>query len=315
MVQKVLTGLITLAAASVLLSDRGQATEAAAGRYIPGMYAAPGAGIVPPVPGTYWEVANVFYSGKAGGQIPFGGDNIAFGFNADIWGTALAGLYVPKLDLPGNWTYAVAATIPVGWMGSSGTIANIRREKDVGGLGDIAITPILLGWHNDAMNTFLSASFTVTAPTGEWERAIAFVGLNYWSFQPALGFTHLIPDHGIDVSAKLGVDINTRNDAANYYSGAMGHLDLAVTKTFANHLSIGALAGFLYQFEDDDSRFANTRSDGFKGRSIAVGALMKYEAHFSEKAIVEFALRWAHELEVKNRMKGNALFFEISGKF
>ncbi len=291
------------------------ATEAVAGRYIPGAFAGPGAGIVPPMPGAYWAISNVYYHGEASGEVPFGNNSIAVGLTGDIWATVLAGVYVPKLDLPGNWTYAVQAAVPLGWTGAEATVGPLGTREDVAGLGDIAFAPVVLGWHNDAMNTWVSTSLTVTAPTGEWEEGeIAFIGLNYWTFTPAIGFTRLIPEHGLDLSAKLGVDINTRNPTTDYYSGAMAHLDLAVTKSVTENFSIGAMAGFLYQIEDDDSAFADAR-DGFKGRSIAVGPFVKYKAKFGEKTEVDFGLKWSHEVEVENRMKGDAIFFDITGKF
>ncbi|TIW01481.1 MAG: transporter, partial [Mesorhizobium sp.] len=142
---------------------------------------------------------------------------------------------------------------------------------------------------------------------------LVFLGLNYWTFTPAVGFTRLFPEQGLDFSAKFGVDINTRNEDTDYYSGAMAHLDLALTKNITKNFSVGAIAGFLYQFQDDDSTFADAH-DGFKGRSIAIGPLVSYKAEFG-KTEVNLTLRWAHELEVKNRMKGDAVVFDISGKF
>ena len=155
----------------------------------------------------------------------------------------------------------------------------------------------------------------MTAPTGVWEEGrIAFIGLNYWTFSPNIGFTRLIPEHGLDLSAYLGVDINTRNPDTDYYSGAMAHLDLSVTKSVTENLSFGAIAGFLYQVEDDDSAFADARN-GFKGRAIAVGPLVQYKATFDEDFEVYFKLSWAHEIEVENRLKGDGVFLEVSGKF
>jgi hypothetical protein len=55
------------------------ATEAAAGRYVPGVYAGPGAGIVPPIPGGYWAVSNLYYHGEASGDVPFGDNEVALG--------------------------------------------------------------------------------------------------------------------------------------------------------------------------------------------------------------------------------------------
>jgi hypothetical protein len=272
-------------------------------------------GIVPPVPGGYWGVSNIYYHGKTSADVPFGGGTVAVGLKADFWITALAGIYVPELDLPGNWTYAVQGVVPIGWTGAEANIGAFDTDDSLGGLGDIAISPVVLGWHNDAMNTFVSTSLTITAPTGLWDEGrLAFVGLNYWTFTPAIGFTHLIPDQGLDLSAKFGIDINTTNPDTDYYSGAMAHLDLAATKSITKNFSVGAIAGFLYQFQDDDSTFADAH-DGFKGRSIALGPLVSYKAEFGERTEVNFTLRWAHEVEVKNRLKGDAVVLDITGKF
>ncbi|RVC69050.1 hypothetical protein EN759_09495 [Mesorhizobium sp. M00.F.Ca.ET.038.03.1.1] len=304
-----------LGAAATCFSSAGNATEAAAGRYIPGITAGPGMGIVPPTSGVgYWAISNAYYHGKASGEIPFGNDTVALDLKADMWITALAGVYVPELHLPGNWTYAVQGAVPIAWSQAEASLGPIEADDHLAGLGDIAVAPLVFGWHNDAMNTFVSTSLTVTAPTGLWDKGrLVFLGLNYWTFTPAVGFTRLFPEQGLDFSAKFGVDINTRNEDTDYYSGAMAHLDLALTKNITKNFSVGAIAGFLYQFQDDDSTFADAH-DGFKGRSIAIGPLVSYKAEFG-KTEVNLTLRWAHELEVKNRMKGDAVVFDISGKF
>ncbi|MET2825442.1 transporter [Mesorhizobium shangrilense] len=215
-------------------------------------FAAPGTGIVPPVPGVYWGISNVYYHGEASGEVPIGNNTVALGMKGDIWTTALAAVYVPELHLPGNWTYAVQAVVPIGWTGVHATLGPLGTEQDVAALGDIAFAPVVLGWHNDALNTWFSASLTVTAPTGEWKNGdLAFIGLNYWTFTPAIGFTRLVPEYGLDLSAKLGIDINTKNNDTDYYSGAVAHLDLAVAKNLSENFSVGGLAGFLYQIQDD----------------------------------------------------------------
>ncbi len=306
--------LPAVVAAVVASSGQAQATEAVAGRYIPGAFAGPGMGIVPPVPGAYWSMLNVYYHGEAGADVPFGNNQIAVGLSADMWITALAGIYVPGIDLPGNWTYAVQGVVPIGWTGADASLGRFGVHQEESGLGDIAITPILLGWHSDAMDSFFSTSLTVTAPTGAWEEGrIAFVGLNYWTFTPAVAYTHLWHEQGVDFSANFGVDINTTNPDTDYYSGAMAHLDLSLTKQVSENWSLGAIAGFLYQIEDDDSAFADSH-DGFKGRSVAIGPLIKYKAKF-ETTEIDMTLKWSHELDVKNRMEGDAVVFQLSGKF
>lgn len=312
------SSLVVLTCAAVQMAIypmQAEATEAVAGRYFPAALAGPGMGIVPPVPGFYWIATNMYYHGETSGDVPFGGNSIAVGLEADMYVTALAGIYVPKQGLPGNWTYAFQGAVPIGWTKAKAEVGLLETEQEVTGLGDIAFSPAVLGWHNDQMNSFVALSLTVTAPTGEWEKGdLAFIGLNYWTFTPGIAFTRLFPEYGLDFSGAIGVDINTRNTATDYYSGAVAHLDLALTKNLTKEFSIGGIAGFLCQIEDDDSTFADNH-DGFKGRSIAVGPLIKYKAKFDEHTEIDFTLKWAHEVEVQNRMKGNAVALQISGKF
>ncbi len=314
MMPRLLIAVTLTASWSIAAGDAG-ATEAVAGRYIPGAFAGPGMGIVPPMPGGYWAIENVYYHGEAGADVPFGNAEIAIGLSADMWITALAGIYVPGIDLAGNWTYAVQGVLPVGWTGAKATVGFLETDDETAGLGDIAITPVLLGWHNDALDTFFSTSLTITAPTGKWEEGeLAFVGLNYWTFTPAIAFTHLWQEQGIDFSANFGVDINTTNPDTDYYSGALAHLDLSLTKKVTENLSVGAIGGVLYQVQDDDSAFADA-NDGFKGRSVAIGPLVSYKAKFGENTEVDITFKWSHELDVKNRMEGDALVFQLSGRF
>ncbi|MFC5066918.1 SphA family protein [Flaviflagellibacter deserti] len=305
---------LTLTAALAAVAPHpAEATEGAAGRYMPGLYAQPGAGIVPPFPGAYWGVSNIVYSGSANFNIPIG-DNIAAGVDATVWTTALGGVFVPKLELGGNWTYAVSMVLPFGRMETAAFVGPFERTDVLGGLGDIQITPLLFGWHNDTGNTFFSAGLTVTAPTGNYDPdKIAFVGMNYWSFTPYVAATHIDAAHGIDYSAKFGIDFNTTNPDTDYYSGAMAHLDVAITKSLTERFSAGIFTGVLYQIEDDDSTFADLVG-GFKGRSVAVGPVLKYKAKIDD-AEVDFSFSWAPEVHVENRLKGDAFYFNMSGKF
>ena len=208
--------------------------------------------------------------------------------------------------------------VPVGWSKATAEVGPLpNRTDEVTGLGDITIVPLLFGWHNDAMNTWFSAQLGITAPTGEWtEGSLAFIGLNYWTFSPMVGFTYLVPDHGLDFSAKFGIDINTEKSRHRLTTAARWRISIvSVTKNVTPRISPSARSpAFSYQFEDDDSAFADTQADGFQGKSIAIGPLVSYKAKFGETEI-DFRLKWAHEVEVEHRMKGDAVFFDITGKF
>jgi hypothetical protein len=235
---------------------------------------------------------------------------------------AFTALFVPKLEL-GSITLAFAATIPVGFNETTGTgtlapalpllpTVPFSRTDELLSLGDIAITPILLGWHSGTH--FLSASLTIYAPTGEYDvGSLAIVGLGYWTFSPTLAYTYLEPTLGLDFSVKGGIDINLEHEETDYYSGALAHVDVSLTKNLTPEFGLGVFGSVLYQVEDDECRFCD-QLDGFKGRSYAVGPLLKYTAK-SATTEINLSLSWAHELEVEKRLKGDAVYFNMSGKF
>lgn len=310
--------LAAMIASGVLVATdvrHARATEAAAGRYIPGVFAQPGAGVVPPVPGFYWGVSNLFYEGRASTNIDVPiGDDLIFGLKARIFTSVIGGLLVPEFDLPGNWTYAVQFGVPVSWSWARADLNRLSRIDEEAALGDITFTPALFGWHNEALDTFFNVGLSVYAPTGFWRKDnIAIIGLNYWTFTPAIGFTRIWAEEGIDFSMKAGIDINTTNRATDYYSGAMAHFDASLTKNLTENFALGVFGGVLWQVEDDVGGLAE-RLDGFRGRQLTVGPLLKYKAKF-DKAEVDFTLSWAPEFYTKNRLTGNAVFLNASGKF
>jgi len=74
----------------------GLATEAALGRYTVGLFAVPGAGIVPPAPNVYWQSSSFVYSGSAasGLELPMG-RTARFGISAEVIATAMTAPWVP----------------------------------------------------------------------------------------------------------------------------------------------------------------------------------------------------------------------------
>jgi hypothetical protein len=308
-----LTGVIAF-----LPPEFAYAPEAAAGRYIPGVFAQPGAGVVPPVPGFYWGVSHLVYDGSASANIDVPiGDDLVFGLKARLFSTVIGGMMVPDFDLPGNWTYAVQVGVPlVNWSWARADLNTLTRIDEKVAFGDMSFTPVLLGWHNEALDTFFNVGLTVFAPTGFWAKDnIAIIGLNYWTFTPAIGFTRIWAEEGIDFSMKAGIDLNTTNKATDYYSGAMAHFDASLTKNLTENFALGVFGGVLWQVEDD--RGGNglaDRLDGFRGRQLTVGPLLKYKAKF-DRTEIDFTLSWAPEFYTKNRLEGNAVFLNASGKF
>jgi hypothetical protein len=289
------------------------AMESGAGHYIIGAYAAPAAGIVPPVPGLYWSNVNLYYGASASGslQLPVAG-KIVTGLRAEFSSFAFNAIYVPKLDL-GPFTFAAGITLPGQYLDSKATLGGLSRSDTSGGFGDMAISPAILGWHSGG--NFAQARLDIFAPTGSYKLgSLANIGMNYWTFTPTVAYTHLDLALGLDISASLGIDFNTRNESTDYQSGTLLHFDTAVTKTVGSTgLGLGVLGSILYQISDDSGALAD-RLDGFRGRSFSVGPVAQYAFKLGGTEI-NSALRWAPEFAVQNRLSGNAVYANFSGRF
>ena len=309
-----LSELLVFAAIGGVLAGPGAAcaTEAAMGRYTPGLFAIPGAGIVPPMPNVYWQSSSFVYFGSAGKdlEVPVGGTT-QFGLSGDIIATSMTGLWVPDIKLGDNLTLAISGTLPIGYMKAKASLGQFDSSDVTAGLGDIMVAPTI-GWHQGT--DFFSAALRIYAPTGVWEKgAIANIGLNYWTFSPTLAYTHLAPALGLDFSIVAGLDINTENTATDYTSGLMAHIDASLSKKFDNNFGIGVFASALLQVTKDTGGLAD-RLNGFEGRSYAIGPMLTYAAGPKESP-VNLSLTWAPEFGVRNRLEGNAIYFNVSGAF
>jgi hypothetical protein len=308
-----LAGASTVAMAAIF-ATKAEATEAAFGRYIPGIFAAPGVGVVPPAPGLYWQSSTIYYHGSASQnlQIPIGGST-EFGLKGDYFAQTFTGLWTPDLKLGNNMALAFSFSLPVGYMHATVDLGRFETSDQDTALGDVMFGPIL-GWHSNSGTTFASASLRIFAPTGGYdENAIANIGTNYWTFSPTLSFTTVNPKNGLEFDITGGIDINTKNHATDYTSGAMAHLDALVMQNFSKKFGAGVFGSILYQFEDDKGPTADAL-DGFKGQSFSIGPMLKYVAG-SETNPINMTLSWAPEFGVKNRMKGNSIILNVSGKF
>ena len=155
----------------------------------------------------------------------------------------------------------------------------------------MVISPTLLGWNTGPH--LLQARLNVFALTGPYKvGSLANVGMNYWTFTPTLAYTYLDPTLGLDVSASLGIDLNTRNEKADYRSGALLHFDRAVTKNIGTTgFGVGVLFAFPTQIQDDRGVLAD-RLGGFRGQSFSLGLLARYNFKLGRME-VNSMLRWA----------------------
>lgn len=298
-----------------------RAEEGGGGHYAPGGMAS-FIDTLPPTPG--FAVADYFmyYDADARARpLAFGG-LVTFDAHAQAYANSLLALYKTPLRLLGG-NYAVGLALPYVWMEVDGSVTGplgntIRMHDTADGLGDITMYPFMLGWTNRDIR--YDVRLGVYAPSGDYEKGqLANVGKNYWTFEPAVSVSYLSSKIGLEASAFAGFDFNTKNDDTDYQGGDVFHLDLTV----AEHLPLGKLGvigvganAFYYQQITDDKAHGllGRTFDGFEGRTIGVGPVLSFIIKVCGKDLVA-EVKWLPELEVKNRIKGDYLWFKLGMAF
>jgi hypothetical protein len=319
-----LFALVTLA---ILVSISARAEEGGSGHYAPGGVAS-FIDTLPGKPGL--AIANYFsfYDGSATAraQMPFGGFIVSgtIGIDATAYADMVMALYQTPLKLLGGY-YAAAVAIPYVWMKVEakgtvqltgplgGTITNTRTVRDTAnGIGDITLYPFMLGWTALKGDLKYDVRLGIYAPTGDYEEGkLANVGKNYWTFEPTVSLSYISSKIGLELSAFAGMDFNTKNHETDYQTGTQFHLDL----TAAEHLPLlGGIIGvganaFYYQQITGDSGSGAFLGD-FKGRTVGIGPVLSYSMKIWKKDLVAEA-KWLPEIDVKNRIKGDYVWFKL----
>ena len=313
-----------LMAAAILVPLSTHAEEGGSGHYAPGA-TADFIDTLPGKPGL--EIANFFnfYNGNAefSQRLPFGG-LITGGIDATCYSDTVVAVYETPLKLLGGY-YAVGVTIPFVWMRANGkaqvtgplgnTITSTVRDK-ASGIGDIMFYPFMLGWTGLNGQLKYDVRLGIYAPTGDYDKGkLANVGKNYWTFEPVVSLSYISNKIGLELTAFAGMDFNTENHKTDYRTGTQFHIDL----TAAEHLPLfGGIIGmganfFYYQQISGDSGSGALLGD-FKGRTVGIGPVLSYAMKIWEKDLVA-EVKWLPEIEVKNRLKGNYVWFKLGMVF
>ena len=312
-----LFGLVVL---PILVSLPTHAEEGGSGHYAPGG-AASFIDTLPGKPGL--AVANFFnyYEGDASAskQLPYGG-LIATGLYATAYSDTIVVLYQTPLKLLGGY-YAVGAGIPFVWLRVKGEVTGplgntFTKRDSANGIGDIMLYPFMLGWTGLNGDLKCDTRLGIYAPTGDYEKGkLANVGKNYWTFEPALSLSYISSKIGLELTGFAGMDFNTENHKTDYQTGTQFHLDL----TAAEHLPLfGGVIGvganfFYYQQVTGDSGSGATLGD-VKGRTVGVGPVLSYITKIWGKDLVA-EVKWLPEIDVKNRLEGDYIWFKLGMLF
>jgi hypothetical protein len=262
-----------------------------------------------------------YYNGSAGGdsKFPFGGlvaANLDVTTYADVIGLAyrtpfgiLDGKFIAAMLVPYVWA-EVKADVDLNRRLPQRDRAVSKRDT-TDGIGDITLIPFWLAWNKGDFKW--DVRFDIYAPTGDFTKGkLANVGLNYWTFEPVVSFSYLSSKIGLEVSAFAGLNFNTENDATDYQSGDVFHLDLTV----AEHLplsrygvvGVGFNAFYWEQFTGDSGAGAVLGS--FKGRTQGIGPVVSYVSPPICGHTILAELKWLPELDVNNRLEGDYIWFK-----
>ena len=161
-------------------------------------------------------------------------------FRATVAADIFAAYYTPDYRIPHlNATIGIAAYEYVA--NARAEAATVLGTPDAGatskaGFGDMTIVPIFLGFDVPRSNLhFVVSPLEFTAPVGRYDKNDPIgnnIGLNYWSYRPALEMTYLNKT-GQEFSLNMSTSINTQNQATHYRSGDEFYFTYAFQQYFS----------------------------------------------------------------------------------
>lgn len=308
----------------LLLPCVATAEEGGSGHYLPGSMASFIDG-VPPTETVLVRLNLIHYGGSIGADrpLPIGGVT-TLGAAARSWGFGLTALWRPCVDLGERWSWAMSGTLPVVLMDVSadvqatlpgGAQALVGKTSSTSGLGDVVLMPLML---NYAADPDFNVNFRVGfyAPSGSYEVGrLANTGKNFWTIEPTVGLMYFGKKNGIEASAFLGADFNSENGDTSYRSGTQLHVDGTVAQHFPwlGGLAGGGLSATYYQQVTDDSG-AGATLGALRGRTVALGPALSFAGKLGDHdTVVE--VKWLHETDTQNRLRGDVVWLKAVYRF
>lgn len=305
-------GLVAALLATIAAPAR--ADEGGASFYLLGS-GGPGAGELPPLTGIYFDSTTYFYDGSASTSRDFViGGNVVAGIDAEILANFPTILWVPTTNALGG-TLALGVTLPVAnpnieasavLTGPGGGAIDVDRFDSATVVGDPALTAAM-AW-KVADDAHVSLTSMVNVPIGTYrEGELANISFHRWIVDVSAAATW--KPTGWDVSGKVGITFNGRNDLTDYNSGNEVHIEGSVERKLTQQFSAGLQAYHLQQISGDSGEGAKLGS--FKGRVTGVGPTIAATVLLG-KTPVTARLRYFEEFGVRNRLDGRAVFFSIT---
>ena len=260
-------------------------------------------GVLPPQPGFYFSSIYYHFNGSTDVAVRNGVAEFGLGLNMDAG--FLRGTYVTESEYLGG-RYAMGGALAVAGTNIDANLVapNAAASFSAGnsGLADSIITPIIVGWQSGKW--FWNGSFSLYLPTGGYTPGEVNIGRNVVGYMPAGALTWFDPVSGWDVSGALTFVSMTRNDATDYQSGDLLHLDWAIGKHISPQWEIGLAANWVQQLSGDSG--SGAKLGAFKAQSFGLGPAVNYTAKWGNTP-VSFTAKWERDVTSTNTIGGDLI--------
>lgn len=310
--------LLTVVAGAMSLALTSHATQAGATHYISGQQS-DFSTMVPMVPGLYLGDIYLNYNDATfGPELPFGQID-TLGATVNMQGVVPAGIYTYPLNFFGG-RLASGVLVPYTWVSVKATatinLGGVRgptpvtREDSTAGVGDIELMPFMAGWTNGDFS--VNGLFNLWLPTGKYSTtSLANTGLGYWTFEPMIAASWISRKIGTEVTIYSAVDFNTKNDAADYQSGDLFHVDGTVAQhlpLFGGLAGVGATAFYMKQITGDSG--SGAKLGGFMLKSYGVGPTVSYVHPVGTHTLIADG-SWLPQTHSDNTTKGDLFWVKV----
>lgn len=305
--------LVSAAIICLQVSSPVCAEEGGTGHYVPGSVATL-IDTAPTQPGWVLQPLFLHYEGSFDGSkaLPVAGV-VSTGLDVSVDSITLGSLYSLESKVMGA-TYSAGVYFPFVSMDVTGSVDSLIKTDSASGLGDITVIPAMLAWKSG--NWQYTALLPVYTPTGEYEMGqLANLGVNYWTLDPTFGLTYANETSGLNAKFSAGITFNSENNDTNYDSGSVLHSEMSLQKVFPSKIGLWGLGAnaFLYEQISGDSGEGASNGD-FKGRTMGIGPVLDYILP-TNSGILVFELKWLPEMNTKNRVEGDYVWFKAAWQF
>jgi len=300
----------------MLAAQPSHASEGGASFYLLGS-GGPGAAILPPLEGVFFDNTAYYYSGQATGSRQFVvGGNVVAGLDANIVADFPTLMWVPSTNVLGG-TLMFGGTFVVGRpevkvdaviAGPGGGQATLSAKDHAVVVADPAFT-VALGWMV-AKDLHLATTAQVNVPIGHYRQGqLANLAFHRWAVDTSVALTWHSAEAGWDISGKGGVTFNGTNDFTDYATGTEFHVEVSAERAFSPAFSAGVIAYHFQQISGDSGEGA--KLGPFKGRVSGIGGTAALNFQLGS-APATLRLRLFKEFGAKNRLEGNSAYLSLT---